>query len=228
MRRIMSIVLVLMLVASLGYAQEQKKGDMTKIYTQLSGEYEFDVQGNVQVIKFFVKEGSLYITQEGSSREPGKLQPVEGKNLEFTFNHPERGLYRITFTKGEKEKVYTCTVLLEDYGFDFSGPQLIKTPENKYAEILGEWEFDIEGYGALTFKFYTENDKLLIVPVRGRDDESSEVKAVEGKELEYTVDTPNGNRFSFTFIKDEAGKITKCKIVEEINAMEAMGVKKVK
>jgi len=221
--KVFSLAIMILFIASTALSSQDKKEDTL---TLIAGDYEFDTEGGIFTVKFTLKDGSLYMSQEGSPREPGKLQPVEGKEFEFSLDHPERGPYKIEFFKDEKGKINKCTILIEDYGMDFTGSRLKETPGKKYSDIIGEWEFDIEGYGLLVFKFYIEKEELWVVPVRDREDEPTKIEPVKGKELVFSAFSPSGNSYEFTFTKDDQGKITKCTMFIEQAGIDVDGKKK--
>jgi hypothetical protein len=98
-----------------------------------------------------------------------------------------------------------------------------KTTEiNKiYAEIVGDYEFDIEGE-MMIFNVKLEEGKLIATP-EGED--SEELEPVEGESLKFEVNTADGEHFILEFIRDESGKITKLKAINEAIGMEIEGKK---
>jgi len=203
-----TVCLLILLSGSLmtGFAQESK----IKLLNDMAGEYEITMDdGRVQTVKFFIKDGFLYLTQEGSPREPGKLESVTGKELDFTLEHPDRGTYRIQFSKNEQGEISRCLVTLELYGLDFTG--IKKKPDMKktYAKILGNWEFDIENYGPLVFNIYEKEGVLWIVPKRGQEEEPNKLQKIEGKEWEFIANSPHGAQFIFNFLKTAVEKSQK-------------------
>ena len=93
----------------------------------------------------------------------------------------------------------------------------------KYAGIIGEYNFKVEGE-IHTVKFYLEKGKLT-----GMGEYSlGFLKPVKDKDLKFMVETEYGEKWSFEFIKDEKGKITKCKWRDEDFGMGVTGDKVIK
>ncbi len=92
--------------------------------------------------------------------------------------------------------------------------------EKLYAEIAGDYEFDYMGdTGIITF--FVKDGVLM-----GRDnvqDEGTPLVPVEGKDLEFTATSDEGEVFTIVFSRDESGNITKCNLATA--DMELSGVK---
>lgn len=97
-----------------------------------------------------------------------------------------------------------------------------KTDTKKiYAEIAGEYEFDMEGQ-VMLFTVTVEGDKLMGSP-EGED--PAELEPVKGESLKFEINTPEGDKFELEFIRDETGKIAKCIAINEVMGMELEGKK---
>lgn len=94
--------------------------------------------------------------------------------------------------------------------------------KKKYADLVGDYKFNVQGR-EFTIAVYFEDGKLWSMPEF--TDIPGEMEPIKGKELDFTVDI-GGGTVDATFIKDEKGKITKCKIVHP--AWEATGEKVIK
>lgn len=94
--------------------------------------------------------------------------------------------------------------------------------QKKYAPILGDYEFDMEGQFMLV-SFWVESGALWGGP---EGQEAAELSPVEGKELEFEINTPDGQYMEVEFIKDEAGKIVKCAVLAMGMEMEGIKIKK--
>ena len=95
--------------------------------------------------------------------------------------------------------------------------------KKKYAAILGDWNVKAEGSeGESIITFYVENGALWIM-----GNETSEMDSVKGKELEFTADYPDG-LWEIKFIRDENGKISKCKLENDTMGISVTATKKEK
>lgn len=83
--------------------------DAEKKYAPLIGDYEFDMQGQVMIVSFWVEEGKLWGAPEGES--PEELEPVEGENLKFEITTANGQFMELEFVKDDSGKVAKCIVL---------------------------------------------------------------------------------------------------------------------
>jgi len=83
--------------------------------------------GEVMIVDFYFQDGALWALPE-TSAEPAKMEPVEGKEFEFTIEDPDEGTYEIKFAKDESGKYTKCHVNNETMGFDLIGTKLKKSP----------------------------------------------------------------------------------------------------
>jgi len=79
--------------------------DKAKLYTEIAGDYEYEYEGQVIAIIYSVEDGVLYATQEGDPEPPARLEPVEGKELEFETTGNDGNLYVISFSRDEDGKI---------------------------------------------------------------------------------------------------------------------------
>jgi hypothetical protein len=96
--------------------------DKTKLYNEIAGDYEFEVEGQILVIVFSVEDGVLYGDTEGDPGPPSEIEPVEGKELEFTATGTDGNLYEITFSRDEEGKITKC--LLSVMGMELEGVKI--------------------------------------------------------------------------------------------------------
>lgn len=96
--------------------------DKAKLYTEIAGNYEFEVEGQILVIIFSVEDGILYGDTEGDPGPPSEIEPVEGKELEFTATGADGNLYEITFSRDEEGKITKC--LLSVMGMELEGVKI--------------------------------------------------------------------------------------------------------
>ena len=87
---------------------QEKKAESKKTYDEIAGKYEFDVEGQVMVIAFWVEDGKLWGGPEGE--EPVELEPVEEEELKFNASTSEGQFFEITFAKDDKGKVEKCVI----------------------------------------------------------------------------------------------------------------------
>ena len=118
--RIFRLVSILALAVFVCHAAvfAQEKRDTEKLYGEIAGDYEFEVEGQVEVLSFFVKDGVL-MGRDSSDDSGTPLEPVEGKELEFTAVSDEGQFFEITFTRDENGKITKCK--LATMGQEFEG-----------------------------------------------------------------------------------------------------------
>ena len=77
--------------------------------------------------------------------------------------------------------------------------------EKIYKEITGKYELDT-GDQIMIVSIWVEDGKLFAAP---EDEDPGELAPVKGKELVFEIETPDGQYFDLTFVRDDKGKITK-------------------
>ena len=99
----------ILIVFALGVSLLAFNGQETeKKYALLVGDYEFDMQGQIMIISFWVEEGKLWGAPEGET--PLEVVPVEGEDMKFEVNTAEGQYYELQFVKDESGKVTRCMV----------------------------------------------------------------------------------------------------------------------
>jgi CubicO group peptidase (beta-lactamase class C family) len=94
-------------------------------------------------------------------------------------------------------------------------PSLVKEKKKddartKYADFVGYYRFAHESEEML-ISFYLEDGVLS-----GTGEYSlGELKPVKGNDLKFKVETEYGEKWSFEFVKDDKGKIVKCRFMDE-------------
>jgi hypothetical protein len=136
---------------------------------------------------------------------------VEGDVITFTFPLLDRTMLSCHLTlDGEK---------MNGYWSHSAGARGIIVFENenkkayakiKYADFVGDYKFVLEGEEML-IKIYVEDGVLCGVG----EYSLGELKPVKGNDLKFKVVTPHGENWSFEFIKDDRGRIVKCKFRDE-------------
>jgi hypothetical protein len=116
-----------------------------------------------------------------------------------------------------------AAVLIVSLGFSSSAPSRAQKPEDKYAPLCGEYSFDLSAYGigVITAKVYAENGYLYVWA--SSSDSPDMLNAVEDKPANFFIDDPDEGHWDFEFLKDEAGKYTKLRIVNEGLAIDSVG-----
>jgi hypothetical protein len=98
--------------------------DKAKLYTEIAGDYEYEYEGQVIVIIYSVEDGVLYATQEGDPEPPARLEPVEGKELEFETSGSDGNLYVISFSRNEDGKITKS--VMATMGIEINGVKIKK------------------------------------------------------------------------------------------------------
>jgi hypothetical protein len=95
-----------------------------------------------------------------------------------------------------------------------------------YGPFMGVWEFEVQGFGSLAIKVFAEDGLLWGTAEGGVIGERAEFIPVEGKPLEFKVDSSELGQFDWEFLKDDERKITKCRFTIKGMNLEAFGVKR--
>jgi hypothetical protein len=101
----------------------QEKTDTQKLYAEIAGDYEFDFEGQVDVITFFVKDGVL-MGRDSDDDKGTQLEPVEGQELEFEVTTDEGQFFKITFSRDENGKITQCQLVT--MGMELNGVKIKK------------------------------------------------------------------------------------------------------
>jgi CubicO group peptidase (beta-lactamase class C family) len=101
-----------------------------------------------------------------------------------------------------------------------------KDAEKAYAAFIGDWEFEVKGYGALTIKVFAEDGLLWGIAEGDAFGDRVEFIPVAGKALEFKVDSSQFGQFDWEFQKDEQGRIAKCRFYMPGMNLEAFGTKR--
>ena len=119
------LILVITMVSSISIALENQDEELKKKYSEILGEYEFDLSefGAESIfLKFHVDAGSLWI--DSGDGQPTTLEPAGDELYEFTSDDPESGPLEIKFVKDDQDKYTICTILLLDQGVEISGNKI--------------------------------------------------------------------------------------------------------
>jgi len=96
-------------------------------------------------------------------------------------------------------------------------------PVEKYAPILGDYEFDLsdQGMGVIVIKIYVEGDIVYGWPETSS--EPAVMEPVEGEVFMFRIHDPDEGDYEATFLKDETGKYARCRLVNEAMGMDVEG-----
>jgi hypothetical protein len=107
-------VAVLALVFSLLGAQaapgQGKKVDAVKLYAEIAGDYDFDMQGRILGLSFWEKEGKLWAAERGDEANFVEVKPLDLEIMKFEATDPNGQYYEILFGRDESGKVARCTL----------------------------------------------------------------------------------------------------------------------
>jgi hypothetical protein len=88
----------------------QNTADTAKLYAEIAGDYEFAIEGQTDILIFFVKDGVL-MGKGSDDAEEVPLEPVEGKELVFEATNSRGQFYELTFSRDESGKITKCLVV---------------------------------------------------------------------------------------------------------------------
>jgi hypothetical protein len=94
----------------------------------------------------------------------------------------------------------------------------------KYPEIEGLYEMTVPGAGTIIIQAYFKDGTLRTVETG--DAESTKWDPVEGPEPKFTTVSQKRGTFHLEFLKDEQGRYTRYRVVNETVKMDVTGVKK--
>ena len=94
----------------------------------------------------------------------------------------------------------------------------------KYPDIEGLYEMTVPGAGTIVLQVYFKEGTLRTVE-KG-DAESTKWDPVEGQELKFATVSQKQGTFQLEFLKDEEGRYTRYRVVNEKAKMDVIGVKK--
>jgi hypothetical protein len=118
---IMCFLIGLFICNAASYAQ--KNTDTAKLYAEIAGDYEFAIEGQTDILIFFVKDGVL-MGKSTDDDEEVPLEPVEGKELSFEATNSNGQFYELTFSRDESGKITKCLVVT--MGMEIEGVKIKK------------------------------------------------------------------------------------------------------
>jgi len=90
-------------------AQEKKEPaiDLAKLYREIAGDYDFEIEGQSMTVNFIEKDGKLFGAPVGET--PEEILPVKGSLLKFEVTPSGVGqLYELEFVRNEKGVIDKC------------------------------------------------------------------------------------------------------------------------
>ena len=98
----------------------QDKAGAANVYDEIAGDYEFTMEGKVNILTFFVRDGVLMGRAENDrDEEEVVLKPVEGRELGFETTNAEGMFIELTFSRDESGKIAKC--LINAMGMEIQG-----------------------------------------------------------------------------------------------------------
>ena len=96
--------------------------------------------------------------------------------------------------------------------------------KKKYEAIIGDYEFDLTDLGGESqiLSYYVEDGTLWVDSGDGRP---AILEPDEDEEFKFGANDPETGYFEITFLKDEEGKYTRCRVYIENMDLEIIGVK---
>jgi len=101
-----------------------------------------------------------------------------------------------------------------------------KDAEKKYARFLGNWEYDVAGFGKLVLRVFVADGLLWGSVEGGVLGRRAEFIPVEGKPLEFKLDSPEQGVFDVEFIADDKGTVVKSQFYLPSGNIKGTGFKK--
>jgi hypothetical protein len=102
-------------------------------------------------------------------------------------------------------------------------PSQAQKPEGRYAAFCGDYSFDLSSYGIGTITAQVSAEKDIIAIWASTSDNPDIMTPVEGQPAKFFIDDPDEGHWDFEFLKDEAGKYTKLRIVNAGMGIDAVG-----
>jgi len=97
--------------------QENQTNSET-LYKEIAGSYEFNVDGEIEVLVFFVKDGKLWGREENDYEEV-EIVPTDLQVLTFEGKDNDGQYYFLQFSRDDNHKITKCLVTTQ--GMDIEG-----------------------------------------------------------------------------------------------------------
>jgi CubicO group peptidase (beta-lactamase class C family) len=98
--------------------------------------------------------------------------------------------------------------------------------EKRYSRFTGNWQFDVPGYGVMNIKVFVADGLLWGSVEGGVLGERAEFIPVEGKALDFKVDSPEQGLFDWEFVENDQGAIVKSQFYLQSANLKAEGFRK--
>ena len=102
-------------------AFQDQKVDL-KVLEQISGNYEFEYQGQFMVFAFTVEDGKLMGAPENEDAE--SMEPMKDKETTFIGVSPDGMEYQFAFKKDTEGKFTICVCNIPDMGIEVEGTRV--------------------------------------------------------------------------------------------------------
>lgn len=116
-----------------------------------------------------------------------------------------------------------AAVLFASIALSAAHPAQDQKPEGQYAAFCADYSFDLSahGIGTISARIYVEGDSLYAWA--SSSDSADILSPVEGQPAKFFIDDPNEGHWDFEFLKDEAGKYSKLRIVNAGMGIDSTG-----
>jgi hypothetical protein len=101
----------------------QDKTDTQELYVEIAGDYEFEFEGQVDAITFYVEDGIL-MGRDSDDDRGTPLEPAEDQEMGFEVTTEEGQFIEITFSRDENGKITNC--ILKTMGMEIKGVKIDK------------------------------------------------------------------------------------------------------
>jgi hypothetical protein len=106
-----------------GLWAQDKPVDPIKLYQEIAGDYEFQMDTQSMIVNFFEKDGKLFGAPPGETAE--EIVPVKDSPLKFEVVISGNGqLYQLEFVRNEKKVIDRC--IMRAGGMEMVGVKIKK------------------------------------------------------------------------------------------------------
>jgi hypothetical protein len=125
LQMLICLILVVIMVSSISYSLGNQDEELTKKYSAILGEYEFDLSefgADPIILNFRVESGLIWI--DSGDGQPTSLELAGDELYEFTSEDPESGPLEVKFLKDDQGKYTICTITILDQGVEITGNKI--------------------------------------------------------------------------------------------------------
>jgi hypothetical protein len=105
-------------------APQDKPVDMTKLITEIAGDYSFELQGMTLLVQFVEQDGKLFGAPPGEPLE--EIHPVADKPMFFDVTVEGGQYYLLQFVRNGQGVIDKCLMTVQDQIVE--GRKVIKSP----------------------------------------------------------------------------------------------------